>query len=107
MNQSNLPTHSTVQPKRIPKRIKVLHWLYQQTLEKKPATTLASVHANADTSFRTHISKIQKLHGIHICSNWVSNPHTHTSYKEYMLSQNSMLKTQEILARYGLLEVGK
>ena len=88
---------------KIPKHIRVLLYFYQNTLKGESSTAFGSFTANADTSFRKHISILQSVYSIHIQSHWVCNPHTHSRYKEYTLAPSSIHTTQQILAKFGLL----
>ncbi len=89
---------------KISKQIRVLRYVYQNTLKGEPSTAYGSFTANGDTSFRTHISVLQNAYPIHIQSHWVCNPHTHSRYKEYTLAPSSIHTTEQILADFGLLE---
>ena len=59
---------------KIPKQIRVLLYVYQNTLKGEPSTAFGSFTANGDTSFRTHISVLKSVYPIHIHSHWVCNP---------------------------------
>lgn len=83
----------------LPQVIKVLMWIYCQTLKKSNASSFGSFDHNQDTAFRTHISTLGKK-GILINRKWAKNPKTKKRYKEYWLSNNSIELTEQILKPY-------
>jgi hypothetical protein len=83
----------------LPQVIKVLMWIYCQTLKKSNASSFGSFNHNQDTAFRTHISILGKK-GILINRKWAKNPKTKKRYKEYWLSNNSIELTEKILKPY-------
>jgi hypothetical protein len=79
---------------------KVLQWIYSRTKKGLRASAFGSFKANRDTSFRTHISVLGHSHNLEIPREYVKNPNTGMTYKEYWLSEEDILKVEKILKTY-------
>ena len=78
----------------------VLQWIYNRTKKGLRTSAFGSFKANRDTSFRTHISVLGHSHNLEIPREYVKNPNTGMTYKEYWLSEEDILKVEKILKTY-------
>lgn len=81
----------------ISKEFLVLNWLYDRTKQGLICTVFDSFNHNLDTSFRTHISVLCRKYGLEIPRRYTKNPNTGSTYKEYWLSDNDIVKVEKIL----------
>jgi len=81
----------------IGKELLVLNWLYDRTKQGLICTAFDSFNQNLDTSFRTHISVLCRKYGLEIPRRYIKNPNTGSTYKEYWLSSNDIIKVKKIL----------
>jgi len=84
----------------IPKAIKVLRWLYEQSMRSKISTAFDSFNTNQDTAFRTHVSKLGSGHKLDIKRRWTRNSNTGSQYKEYWIEGKDIQKAKAILKLY-------
>jgi len=81
----------------ISKELLVLNWLYGRTKQGLTCTAFDSFNHNLDTSFRTHISVLCRKYRLEIPRRYIKNPNTGSTYKEYWLSTDDIIKVEKIL----------
>jgi len=81
----------------ISKELLILNWLYDRTKQGLTCTAFDSFSHNLDTSFRTHISVLCRKHGLEINRRYITNPNTGSTYKEYWLSDDDVIKVKKTL----------
>ena len=81
----------------ISKRLRVLSWLYCQTIHGLTCTAFESFNQNQDTSFTTRVSALCYRYGLEIPRRQVKNSNTGTYYNEYWLSDDDIGKVTIIL----------
>jgi hypothetical protein len=79
------------------KEIRVLHWIYDKTIQGLTCTTFESFNDNDDTLFTTRVSILCHRYNLEIPRKQVKNPNTGTYYNEYWLSDDDIDKVITIL----------
>jgi len=79
------------------KGLKVLSWIYNWTDQGLNCTAFDSFNHNQDTIFTTRVSMLCHRYGLEIPRKRVKNSNTGSSYNEYWLSDNDIIKVRKIL----------
>ena len=96
-------TATTIKPvtRTANKRLAVLLWIYNLSINGNQSTAFQSFYANNDTSFRTRVSQIQGIDGIEISRAWVKR--NGKRFKQYWIDQTSLPKAEKTLKSHGLI----
>ena len=88
--------------KRIPKVIKILHWIYRHSINSEKVTNLQANQQWETSASSAYISDLGIDYGLFISREKVTNENTGATYKRYWLSPSEFEKALRLLNSYGI-----